>query len=296
MTPTLLVLEDELTRLTLAPDIGASIVNWRAHHNQQPLLRHSDAEALGACSPRRLACYPLAPWSNRIAQGGFVGPDGWFALAANSASDALPIHGSAWQQPWQVIAHSSTEASLQLDSQVPFAYRAVQHVRLLDGRLELEMQVTHLDPRAAWHGLGWHPYFSRNAHTQLRVEAQHLWQRDSQQLSTHMVDVPANWNFAEARYLPDILIDNAFSGWDGNFQIIQADAGYQLDCRTHSTDHFIIFCPLQKDFFCFEPVTHPINAHHLPGRPGLRLLGYGEATRLQLSLHYQTLSDKSATS
>ncbi|NYS42896.1 hypothetical protein F2S88_29045, partial [Pseudomonas syringae pv. actinidiae] len=45
-------------------------------------------------TPRRLACYPLAPWSNRIGSGGFDTPDGWFALPANSANDPLPIHGT----------------------------------------------------------------------------------------------------------------------------------------------------------------------------------------------------------
>lgn len=33
--------------------------------------------------------------------------------------------------------------------------------------------------------------------------------------------------------------------------------------------------PAGARFFCFEPVSHPINAHHLPGRPGLRLLNRG---------------------
>jgi aldose 1-epimerase len=46
MTPTILELEDELTRLTLAPELGASIVNWTVRSTGQPLLRHCDRHAL----------------------------------------------------------------------------------------------------------------------------------------------------------------------------------------------------------------------------------------------------------
>lgn len=70
-TPALLTLNDGVTRLTLAPHTGASIVNWSVIASGQPLLRHSNDEALNAGTPRRLACYPLAPWSNRIGNGGF---------------------------------------------------------------------------------------------------------------------------------------------------------------------------------------------------------------------------------
>ena len=84
-------LQDALTRLTLAPAIGGSIVNWQVIASGQPLLRHSDEHAVNTGLPGKLGCYPLAPWSNRIAEGGFDNPDGWLALSANSLTDPLPI-------------------------------------------------------------------------------------------------------------------------------------------------------------------------------------------------------------
>jgi aldose 1-epimerase len=36
-------------------------------------------------------------------------------------------------------------------------------------------------------------------------------------------------------------------------------------------------------------VSHPVNAHHLPGRPGLRLLEKGQSSELGFSLHYRPL-------
>lgn len=289
MTTELLTLEDELTRLTLAPELGASIVNWTLRANDHALLRPSDQQALQACNPRRLACYPLVPWSNRISQGGFSSPDGWFALEAQSSNGPLPIHGTAWQQPWRVIELSANEACLQLDSDQPFAYRAQQRFRLHQGGLHMHLQVTHLDPRAAWHGLGWHPYIPRNAHTRLQAMAQQVWQCDQARLSSELSALPQSWNFSDAQALPDEQIDNAFTGWDGTCQIIQEDAGYQLQCRSQGADYFILFTPVGQDFFCFEPVSHPVNAHHLPGQPGLRLLRQGQTCQLSFSLQYQAL-------
>ncbi|MDF2642669.1 MAG: aldose 1-epimerase family protein, partial [Pseudomonas sp.] len=158
MPANVLTLEDGLTRLTVAPDIGGSIVNWSVLASGQPLLRPNDDDALAAGTPRRLACYPLAPWSNRIGNGGFDTPDGWLALQPNSPNDALPIHGSAWQQPWDVVEHSAEHIVLRLDSRIPFAYRAQLRYSLSGGQLSIELSTTHLDSRPAWHGLGLHPY------------------------------------------------------------------------------------------------------------------------------------------
>lgn len=287
MTSTALVsIEDALTRLTVAPAIGGSLVAWTRRSDGLNLLRPSPADADG---PRQLACYPLAPWSNRIANGGFDCPEGWLALSPNASNDPLPIHGSAWQQAWSVVEHSASSLVLQLESQVPFAYRAEQHIRLDNGRLSIELKVTHLAEQPCWHGLGLHPYLPRTAATQLQVHADQVWLCDEGRLPTELSALPPEWNFRQPTALPDELVDNGFTGWDGRALITQADAGYQLEVRATGSEYFLLFCPPDKPFFCFEPVSHPVNAHHLPGRPGLRLLEKGETAALSLSFHYQPL-------
>ena len=49
-------LEDNLTQLTLAPDVGGSLVNWTVRATGQPLLRPSDEAALNTGLPGKLAC------------------------------------------------------------------------------------------------------------------------------------------------------------------------------------------------------------------------------------------------
>lgn len=287
MAPTLIELEDELTRLTLAPELGGSIVNWTVRSTGQPLLRHSDTHALNTGLPGKLACFPLAPWSNRVSAGGFDCPDGWLTLTPNSLTDPLPIHGSAWQQPWQVVTQSRNDAVLQLDSTTPFAYRAWQRFHLNEGRLSIELHVTHLAERAAWHGLGLHPYLPRTPDTRLQAKAGHVWMCDASKLPTQLNAVPADWDFQSLKALPHRLVDNGFCEWDGHCLIQQPDLGYELHCQATGSDVFLLYCPPGLDFFCIEPVSHPVDAHHLPGRPGLRLLEHGQTTELGFSLQYR---------
>ncbi|MEX3777125.1 aldose 1-epimerase [Pseudomonas sp. MYb118] len=289
MTPTLLELEDQFTHLTLAPEIGGSIVNWRVLDSGQPLLRHADTHALNTGLPGKLGCFPLVPWSNRISDGGFDRPDGWLALEPNSHTDPLPIHGSAWQQPWQVVSQSASEVVLQLDSVKPFAYRARQRFQLSGGKLSIELHVTHLAERAAWHGLGLHPYLPRTPGTRLQARADQVWLSDATKLSTRQVALPAEWDFQALGGLPDTLVDNGFCGWDGRCLIQQPDLGYQLECQAHGSEYFLLYCPVDLGFFCIEPVSHPVNAHHLPGRPGLVLLEQDQSVEMAFTLQYKPL-------
>ena len=51
----------------------------------------------------------------------------------------------------------------------------------------------------------------------------------------------------------------------------------------------LLYRPPDQAFFCLEPVTHPIDAFHLPDRPGLRVLRTGESLAMQVQWRF-TLS------
>ncbi|MBV4454847.1 MULTISPECIES: aldose 1-epimerase [Pseudomonas] len=286
MSSPFIELRDQLTHLTLAPSVGGSIVNWTVRASGQPLLRHSDEQAINTGLPGKLACYPLAPWSNRIGEGGFANPDGWLALVPNSLTDPLPIHGSAWQQAWQVVSQSAHEVVLAAECDTPFAYRVEQRFRLQDGELSIALRVTHLAEHAAWHGLGLHPYFPRRAGTRLQAKASQVWMSNASKLPTGLAPVPEAWDFQALKALPEGLVDNGFCQWDGQCRIEQPELGYALDCQASGADYFLLYCPPGLGFFCIEPVSHPVNAHHLPGRPGLTLLEQGQSTHLDFTLKY----------
>lgn len=108
MSVTELHLQDRLTRLSLAPELGASLVNWEVKATGQALLRHSDLAALESGTPRRLACYPLAPWSNRIGEGGFARPEGgrhWHPIPGMTLTRSIAVPGSRPGR-WSITVNS----------------------------------------------------------------------------------------------------------------------------------------------------------------------------------------------
>ena len=276
-------LKDDLTHLSLNPAVGGSLVNWTVRASGHPLLRPNDPRSE---LPGKLGCYPLVPWSNRIANGGVETPDGWLALTPNSPKDPFPIHGSAWQQPWHVVSQTAQEVVLELRCETPFAYRAEQRIRLSNGELSIALRVTHLAEKAAWHGLGLHPYFPRRPDTRLQASAAQVWLSDGTKLPTGLAAVPPEWDFRVLSELPESLVDNGFCQWDGHCRIEQPELGYTLECQATGADYFLLYCPPGLGFFCIEPVSHPVNAHHLPGRPGLKLLEQGQSTQLNFTLKY----------
>lgn len=58
------------------------------------LLRPTDSDAK--------ACYPLVPFSNRIANGRLIVDGEEFVLAPNWPGQRHPMHGDGWARPWWV--------------------------------------------------------------------------------------------------------------------------------------------------------------------------------------------------
>jgi len=85
--------------------------------------------------------------------------------------------------------------------------------------------------------------------------------------------LPAELDFSGGRSLPSGL-DVGFGGWDGRARIEWPAEGLALEISAAAPlDHAIIFSPQGQSFFCFEPVSHPINA--INGGPMHRLDGGG---------------------
>jgi aldose 1-epimerase len=62
---------------------------------------------------------------------------------------------------------------------------------------------------------------------------------------------------------------HAFRDWDGRASILWPDRKLALDIVADPPlSTYILYSPSgNADFFCFEPVTHPVDAHNLPGGP-----------------------------
>ncbi len=284
-----ITLEYGRQRLQLLPELGGSVGAWDLQQGDTwtPLLRPWNGLVADAYT---YACFPLVPWSNRISAGGFV-QDGFFhPIGLNREEEGYPIHGDGWLQPWQLTASDPNSITLALDSdqfqQNPYHYRASQQFILDDAGLTIRLQVMHLGARPLPYGLGLHPYFPRNAATRLQMHCTGLWLSDADPMPvSHCASLPATFDYRQSAPLDGPMIDHCFTGWDGRAMIDYPDRSLRLtltmpDCPGYA----LMYRPPGCDFFCLEPISHPIDAFHLAGKPGLRILETSQSMALTLRI------------
>jgi len=275
-----LILTTPQLYLEILPQWGGGIgrFDWREGAARIPVLRGC-ADPTQVDDPNQLACYPLLPFSNRIGGGRFAIDGRTVALAPNRADEALPIHGDGWQLPWQVERHSSCEARLTLDRSAarPYAYHAAQTFTLEGASLKLVLEVTNTGAQTLPFGLGIHPFIERDDDTLLAAPAGGLWLSGPDWLSTEHVRTPPAWQFGIAYPLPERLVNHAFTDWAGWMTARWPQRQLLLTIQA-DTACFVLYTPPSEDWFCFEPVDHPINAMNLAGggaAHGMTLLAPG---------------------
>ncbi|TPI37349.1 aldose 1-epimerase [Mesorhizobium sp. B3-1-6] len=259
-------LRDGRARLVLAPDKGGAIARYDAlvGSARVPLLRAGDGAGASGCQL-------LVPWSNRISGGGFTFDGRFHAIGPNVPGEAFPIHGDGFQKPWRLARHIDTEAELMLDDGAigPYRYAASVVYSLHDGALEAHLTVENSAGMRLPYGLGFHPWFPRGARTTLKAKAGRVWLEDERHLPTGVAPLAEHpwWDFSRLSLLPAGWVNNAFVGWDRRATIVQPAQGIVLElAASPELGVFILYSPSHDaGFFCFEPVSHPVDAHHGQG-------------------------------
>lgn len=293
-------------RLGLAPSLGGGVAAWQLERSDASgsppldLWRPWDGR-----NPDRytLASFAMVPWSNRISAGGFAHDGRFHPVRANRRDEPYPIHGDGWLQPWSLEQPAADTFEMTLESSHfdgdPYVYQSTQSFRLVEGGLDQSVHVTHLGDAPLPYGLGLHPWFPRSAGTRLQADVQGVWLSGADPLPTvHAAAFPATWDLRAGMDANGGLIDNAYTGWSGAASITWPEQQLQLEMRVPQVQrrapmdpgYCLLYRPPAGPAFCFEPITHPIDAFHLPGRPGLRLLGRGETLSLQVQWRYRLLA------
>ncbi|MGX5805507.1 aldose 1-epimerase [Bradyrhizobium sp. Arg314] len=261
------ILRDGRARLVLAPENGAAIARFDALIAEDapvPLLKPGDGTGTSGCQL-------LVPWSNRISGGGFSFDGRFHPVEPNVPGEAFPIHGDGFQKPWRLAGRTEAEAHLVLDDGAidPYRYSATVTYALRDGALEARLTVKNRAEMRLPYGLGFHPWFPRSAATTLQAKASHVWLEDERHLPVGVVPMgerPA-WDFSQAALLPQGWVNNGFDGWDGHATIVQPGQGIAITLTASpELGVYILYSPSPNSgFFCFEPVSHPVDAHHGEG-------------------------------
>jgi aldose 1-epimerase len=281
-------------QLDLAPEVGGSIAGFR--RDGVAILRETPGEAIADGLVRQMACYPLIPYSNRIAEGRFTFEGEAYRLAPNFGDHPHSVHGNAWQHPWSVAALEPARCRLVLDHRPagagaegwPFAYRAEQLFALDEDGLTLTLNLTNEDGRAMPAGFGLHPFFPKRPGTVLRFSADAVWRNGADSLPASREEVPPEWDYGSLRPLGEPGLDNCFAGWDGGAEIrfenenlavwIEADPVF---C------HLVVYVPGPRDYFAVEPVSHMNDAIHHPEVPGNGLVVLGPGERLSGTVRFR---------
>jgi len=290
--PQVHLLQSGRQRLHVIPGLGGSLAGWEWHKDGDwlPLLRPWDERAPDLYST---ACFPLVPWSNRITGGGFDVAGRHYPVTPNRAGEAYPIHGDGWLQAWHIASRAKDRMTLELASDRfdgnPHIYQARQVFTLRESALEIELRVTNTGAATLPFGLGLHPYFLRDANTRLQFRSRGVWLSGKDPIPVGFTrELPDGWDYNRPAPLDGELVDNGYDGWDGLAMIEDATRGVRIHMHTTDRSGFsLLYRPPGLDHFCFEPITHPIDAFHMPNRPGLIDLAPGEdmilLTRLGVS-------------
>ena len=255
----------------LAPDVGGAIAAFR--HDGVDVMRATSPVARAARDVRGFACYPLVPYSNRIANARLDFDGDRYRLARNLGDHPHCIHGVGWQRAWRVVANDRTSALLHLahapqgdDAAAwPFAFEAWQSFSLAQSTsqamLTMTLSIASRDVRAFPAGLGWHPFFPRDDATELGFAADAIWDTDATRLPTKRRAVDPSISFATPRSIGDTRLDNVFAGWSGDAAIRWPQARRQATIEAdRSLAFLVVFVPDDRDWLAVEPVTHMTDA------------------------------------
>ena len=269
-------------RLALRPDLGGAIAGlWL---RDVAVMRSTEPADLD--SSRRSACYPLAPYSNRLGYRRFrwLGQD--HTTQPNFDDNPHSVHGVAWQRPWDVVSHSAQEAELRYthtpDHHWPFAFEVRQRFVLGADALELHLAFTNRAAHTQPVGLGWHPYFPKRPHSRLHVELTDRWENDASGLPTRRVPQPGiDGDVAHLGF------DNCFEGWRGAARLRDDKLSMRL---SSSLPYLVVYTPAGSPYYCVEPVSHVSNAIHMadPAAHGLRTLAAGATFDAWMKLEVTT--------
>ncbi|WP_158241501.1 aldose 1-epimerase [Novosphingobium sp. TH158] len=286
----LIELGNAACRLVLDPDRGGSIVAFEWNGNA--VMRQ-------ACGPGVLdaACFPLVPFSNRIAQGRFTFEGKEITIAPNfpgTGNQPHPMHGFGWLANWTVAQSAPDRAVLAHEydgGEWPGPYHAEQVFTLLPQGLEVELAVTALgnDPMPA--GLGFHPYFPRDADTVYHGLHRGEWQTGNDGLPRSLLlkDRAVDWWHGQP--VGGRTVDMVYTmregmlriSWPSRGMAVTIDPDPLLSCTT-------VYVPEGETFFCVEPVSHRTDAINARGLDRMRVLQPGETLKAGMRLRIQPLA------
>jgi aldose 1-epimerase len=269
----LVKLQSDVLEAWICPEHGAAIACLFEKHTGFQILRETPADAIAAGATSSFACYPLIPYSNRIAYRRMHFGHRIIELASNRPGTPHSFHGNAWISPWTVEEQQNHFLVLSFshrrgDANWPFPYHVTQTFALHGSTLSIAILLTNSGVEAFPAGAGWHPFFLTEMDTRVKFSAQQVWLNDADMLPRESVAASGAWNFRNGKALHRFAIDNCFAGWGRRAEIAhQASARKVIVSGTDALSYLVAFRPADgREFIALEPVSHVNDGANLAAR------------------------------
>ncbi len=273
-----LALENAHLRMRISPQ-GAAVLSLDSLKYQQPVLRAGDGKAPGDCG-----LFPMLPLANRVEGNRFLLHGREIQLPESPVDKQFFLHGDGWLTLWEVAEHGDESCVLRLRKRhaCGFDYQAEVVYQLSENALHVSLAVEHKGDEPMLYGGGVHPFFHFTPQSRARFSASGFWPEGESHLPEAWSDIlPAEADFRTATYGTDGWLNSGYSGWSGRAVIEHEAMSVTLLAQTN---WLMLFRMAGEPFLCLEPQSHPVNAHNLPGQPGLMLLSQGETWRFSTSI------------
>ena len=272
-------------QLSVHPRTGGSIAiaQWKG----EPILHRRKGDCV-----LDLACFPLVPFSNRIAGSCFSFNGRRVSMTRNHPTDPhCPVlHGFGWLHEWEVSEVSGRTIALSLDrtrAEWPWAFASTLAYWVSPNAFIAELGIENRSHDAMPVGLGFHPYFPRNENTQLHALHAGEWQTDANRIPTHLECREQAIDWWHGRPVETRNVDTVYTARKGRMTILWPDRGIGARVSPSQDLGFTtIYVPENEDYFCAEPVSHMTDAFNRERRDsGMRILAPGE--RWKVSMHIE---------
>lgn len=238
--------------------------------------------------PFQSACFPLAPYANRIRDAKFSFQGKHYCLKRNWDGDAHAIHGEGWRSEWflREASASACQMSFVGGDNWPWPYSATQSVRISTDGVLFELGVSNDSDEPFPIGGGFHPYFPKYADTQLQFKTNGVL-ASTDLTRNHFETLPTDLLFEKPRSLETLDIDCCFAGWRSPALINQPGLGLEISVSTSAPSEWCtVYIPANEDFFCFEPISHATGAFNqaCDAKNGLYQLRPGETFQFDMKI------------
>lgn len=291
----IIAIESETLRVGILPELGAGMTDLSMRTRGDawvPLMRPTP---VGPTWFNSLACYHLAPWSNRISQA-------WFRYGGRERTlrpdwpDGSAIHGDAKARPWRLLDRSPNSARFAYhsreskDTNWPWRYGTQVRYELRGQSVRIELTLRNEGSQPFPAGLGFHPFWQRRVlgeEAVITLRTKGRYPADQMIPTGPAVRDALSEGLCAGQTLGNVELDEIFAGFDGNARIAWGPVHVDYECSP-DLGHAVIYAYAADgqpgDFFCLEPVTMLNDGFKLKGKgwpgTGVRDLAPGTEWRV----------------